>query len=94
MKSLATALALLLSALLPVDSRAQAFPDADQATRWFTYYYVKPEPDRLPDALRDPIPGGRRMLNQISIGRRLELGEPERGDRGDAVRDGGASHSS
>ena len=52
MKLLTATLAFLFSAFAAFDSHAQAFADADQATRWFTYYYVKPEPERLPEALR------------------------------------------
>jgi hypothetical protein len=33
-------------------AHAQPFTDPEQAGQWFTYYYLKPEPERIPDALR------------------------------------------
>ena len=43
---------LVIGATTTLDSRAQPFTDAEQAGQWFTSYYLKPEPERIPDALR------------------------------------------
>ena len=49
MKALAAALLVLLASAA---AHAQPFADIEQAGQWFTYYYLKPDPDRLPQALR------------------------------------------
>lgn len=50
MRFLAFLFAFLITAA--PDSSAQPFADVEQAGQWFTYYYLKPEPERIPDALR------------------------------------------
>lgn len=49
MKSAVATLGFLLAAAV---AHAQPFTDVEQAGQWLTHYYRKPEPDRLPDALR------------------------------------------
>lgn len=51
MRLIAAVFALVIAASA-LEAKAQLFTDVEEAGRWFTYYYLKPEPARLPQALR------------------------------------------
>lgn len=52
LRRLARHVVMLVGMLAAAVAHAQPFSSAEQAGEWITFYYRKPEPDRLPEALR------------------------------------------